>query len=271
MQGTAPGTNPDILQAIVGGGFFSPEFSEKFFKQEKTPFDQLVEDPDNVYEHILFNKHKKHPFEQGDTFDFIGSSESSKNYKFRHPFDFGEDEYYNRLNFDKTEEKREVVVVKKPEKKIIEEAPSLFKLPKREFKVKEKFAKEQELPNIGEYEISPSIEELKTKTVHELKRVKDVVISNKFGRVQFLEPINLYKKNIEEGIEITQDSIEIIESEWDHRECELTFKNFGNYRNQKKEDCEKLIRKMKKWLSKNQMEEVSFDKTSGDLVVNLIL
>ena len=137
--------------------------------------------------------------------------------------------------------------------------------------MKERLIKENELPIIGQYKIFPSIEELKHRTVQEVKRVNDVIIENKFGKVKFLEPINLYKKNIEESIEITQDSIEIVDTEWDHRECELTFRNFGNFHSQKEDDREKLMKKMKRWLSKNQMEEVNFDKSTGDLVVNLIL
>ena len=120
------------MQAIVSGGFFTPEFSKEFFKQEKTPFDKLIEDSENSYEQILFNKNKKNLFDQNDGFNLLGNMESysSKNYKFKHPYDFGDDEYYNRINLDKEEKKTEIIV-KKPEKKQMEEPPSLFQMPKR--------------------------------------------------------------------------------------------------------------------------------------------
>ena len=46
-------------------------------------------------------------------------------------------------------------------------------------------------------------------TVDQLKAVKNIEISNRYGKVKFLAPINLYKKNIEEAVIIDQDSIEI--------------------------------------------------------------
>ena len=72
--------------------------------------------------------------------------------------------------------------------------------------------------------------------------------------MKFLEPISLLRKNVPEGIEISQDSIEIIDSEWDKRECEMTFKNFGEYVNQDSLKKEKLMKKMRRWLVKNKME-----------------
>ena len=68
-------------------------------------------------------------------------------------------------------------------------------------------AKEDELPQIGEYKIRPSLENLKSMTPNELKKVSKVSIENRYGKVVFLNPISLYKKNLSECISIEQDSI----------------------------------------------------------------
>lgn len=90
-------------------------------------------------------------------------------------------------------------------------------------------ANEEDLPNIGNFTVSPKLAELKEKTTKELKRTPRVTIENEFGKVTFLEPINLLKKNYADCIDIQQDSIEIIDSDWDGKKCELTFKNFGDF------------------------------------------
>jgi len=50
---------------------------------------------------------------------------------------------------------------------------------------------------MGSYSISPSLDKLKTLTVSELKKVKDVRVWNKYGEVYFLCPINLYRLDFE--------------------------------------------------------------------------
>ena len=78
--------------------------------------------------------------------------------------------------------------------------------------------------------MTPSINSLKEKTPTELRRVSQVTIENDYGKISFLVPINLYRKKFSECIEIIQDSIDISDADWDNKKCELTFKNFGEYK-----------------------------------------
>ena len=58
------------------------------------------------------------------------------------------------------------------------------------------------------YNCIPSISQLQNKTLEELKNVKDFIIYNKYGQVEFKEPINLIGVNLNEEIDIEKDMIE---------------------------------------------------------------
>ena len=58
------------------------------------------------------------------------------------------------------------------------------------------------------YNCIPSISELQNKTLEELKSIKDFKIYNKYGQVEFKEPINLIGVNLNEEIDIEKDMIE---------------------------------------------------------------
>ena len=62
--------------------------------------------------------------------------------------------------------------------------------------MKEKLVKPEDLPFVGSYILSPSVDELKNKQTTQLKRVSNVIIENEYGKVKFLEPINLLRKNL---------------------------------------------------------------------------
>lgn len=47
----------------------------------------------------------------------------------------------------------------------------------------------------------------------------------------------------------------------------MTFKNFGKYLNLKSEEKPKMLNKMRKWISKYNMREISHNDKTGDLVV----
>ena len=114
-----------------------------------------------------------------------------------------------------------------------------------------KNSKDKDLPIVEDYEITPSLEELKMKKSNELKKVYNVTIENEYGKVTFKEPISLYKKNISSSIEILPNSIDIMAGEWDRKRCEMTFRNFGNFTKQGKEKHEKFYRKMRNWIDKH--------------------
>ena len=46
-------------------------------------------------------------------------------------------------------------------------------------------------------------------SIDEIKRVHDVEIKSKWGKIKFLEPVSLLYKNISECVEIKQDTINI--------------------------------------------------------------
>lgn len=61
-----------------------------------------------------------------------------------------------------------------------------------------------------------------------------------------------------------------MDSEWDEKKCELYFKDFGHYTELKNaEEKSKLERKMKKWIEKNNMEQLNFNRDNGELHVEI--
>ena len=59
-----------------------------------------------------------------------------------------------------------------------------------------KIVKPEDLPEVGEFHLVPSLESLSLMKTSDLKKVVNVVIENEYGRVKFLEPINLLRKNL---------------------------------------------------------------------------
>lgn len=47
----------------------------------------------------------------------------------------------------------------------------------------------------------------------------------------------------------------------------MTFRNFGKYANLRAEERPKMLSKMRKWMSKYNMREISHNEKTGDLVV----
>ncbi len=76
---------------------------------------------------------------------------------------------------------------------------------------------------------------------------------NKFGEVEFLEPISLLKLDLEEHIIISQDNIEI-KNVLEEKSVRMTFRNFGKYTTLKEAEQESMTRKMKKWIAKYDMK-----------------
>ena len=80
-------------------------------------------------------------------------------------------------------------------------------------------------------------------------------------------------KDIENCVDIKQDTIDILEPDWQNKRCELTFYNFAGYNDGKSEkEQQKIEEKMHKWIKKNRednMEFVHFDQNEGTLVVTI--
>ena len=58
------------------------------------------------------------------------------------------------------------------------------------------------------YECIPSISELKNKTSEELKKINNFKIYNKYGEVEFKEPINLIGVNLNDEVIIEKNMID---------------------------------------------------------------
>ncbi|XP_031472603.1 uncharacterized protein LOC116244972 [Nymphaea colorata] len=128
-----------------------------------------------------------------------------------------------------------------------------------------------DLPKVGDFNISPSVEHLKDYTTEQLRKVPNVKIWNKFGEIEFLEPISLYRANLEAGIVISRDNIEITDRDLEDKRMRMTFRNFGNYANLKGEERDKIVKRMRKWIAKYDMREVNHDEETGDLVVEVTI
>ena len=73
-------------------------------------------------------------------------------------------------------------------------------------------------------------------------------------------------------MDISQDTIDITEGDWQNKKCELTFYNFAGYTGKTEKEQLKIEEKMHKWIKKNQedhMEFVCFDQDDGTLVVTI--
>lgn len=109
-------------------------------------------------------------------------------------------------------------------------------------------------------------------TVSDLRQVYDVEIIGEYGSVKFLEPISLLYKEIDNCVDIRQDTIDITEPDWLNKKCRLTFFNFAQYNQKSEKDKEKVEEKMYKWIQRNQednMELVHFNQNDGTLVVSI--
>lgn len=79
-------------------------------------------------------------------------------------------------------------------------------------------------------------------------------------------------KDIDDCVDISQDTIDITEGEWQNKKCELTFYNFALYSGKSEKEQLKIEEKMHKWIKKNHedhMELVQFDQEDGTLVVTI--
>ena len=66
-----------------------------------------------------------------------------------------------------------------------------------------------DLPKLGNFNVSPSMERLKTFTSKQLREVEHLRIWNQYGEVEFLEPISLFRADLGASITISKDNIEI--------------------------------------------------------------
>ena len=180
--------------------------------------------------------------------------------RIHHPYEVAENQFRLRHSY-------------KPQERKVDPLEANYKIISRNYKnnqdqARKKYTpKHEELPEIGNFTISPSLDKLKSMTINQLKKVDNVKVSNELGSVEFLEPISLYKVNLSEGIKIAQDDIEILDLELEEKRVRMTFTNFGNYRNLKPDERIKLIKRMDNWINKCDMIKINHDKNDGTLIV----
>ena len=82
------------------------------------------------------------------------------------------------------------------------------------FKIRKKIIKKKyKLPTFmpsfpsSNYQLSPKESELRQMTEKQLKRVIDFSISNEYGRIEFLEPVDLTYQNIGVNIQIKNNQV----------------------------------------------------------------
>jgi hypothetical protein len=126
-----------------------------------------------------------------------------------------------------------------------------------------------DLPKVGSFSISPSLERLKGYSTDQMRNVEHLRVWNQFGEVEFLEPVTLLRLDLEAGIVITKDNIEITDRDLEDKRMRMTFRNFGNYANIKGEERDKIVKRMRKWIAKYDMREIKHDESTGDLIVEV--
>ena len=123
------------------------------------------------------------------------------------------------------------------------------------------------------YNFSPSYIDLCRMTEEELKNVEEFVIENEHGKIQFTEPVDLRKVNLDKVIKIENKYLEIYENEDENKPnvgvglnqpAIITFYNFRNKNNQSKEQ---FLMKLKKYARQMNAEFVGYDEEKGEVSI----
>lgn len=112
--------------------------------------------------------------------------------------------------------------------------------------------------------------------------MRHFTIENEHGKIEFMEPVNLFGENLAEIIDIRQNAIEIYKQRPPapgvglNRPCILTFNNIGNimekYPRMSDSQYQEFVDKLEEWMEKNRMSPVRerpFDPEQGKLVVTI--
>lgn len=129
---------------------------------------------------------------------------------------------------------------------------------------------EEELPSPGRFTLYPPLERLKRYTLDEIRHIRNVRISNRYGEIEFLEPVSLCGVDLDKVIVIGQNVIEVSDPKLEEKKMRLTFYNFGSYTQLNAEEREKMKKKMNRWMERCRMTLLHFDEDNGDLMTEIL-
>lgn len=94
------------------------------------------------------------------------------------------------------------------------------------------------------------------------------MVWNDFGKVEWKNPVNLLRVNIDDWVKIKKSTIEIEDVLTRGGTCTLYFFNFGNYTEKAKNSVSlrNFKTKMSHWLQANKLKLISFSETDGELI-----
>lgn len=226
-----------------------------------TPFDDFMKEARGDYSSVK-------PKETEHNYSLFSDFEKEPNYYLESSFT----SQYSKRN----EEPYYIQSVHKPPKREeVVETQEVYRQVSKKYKNTQEEGKSRlnsvinDLPKIGKFNTFPSIDRLKKYTSEELREVRHFKVWNQYGEIEFCEPVSLIKLDLESVFIISQDNIEITNSELEEKRFRMTFRNFGNYSNLRDGEREKVMKKMRVWIEKCDMKEIRHDDHNGDLVVEV--
>lgn len=131
------------------------------------------------------------------------------------------------------------------------------------------------------YRLTPSIEQIRrSRNIKQLMSVENFTIENEFGRIQYMQPVNLTGLDLSEIIEIKQNSIRIFNKtnnllnngETLNAPAIITYYRFGvstiqNIDEVTDEQKRRFIRYVEEWVKKNNLFDLYTYKFGGDLQI----
>lgn len=140
------------------------------------------------------------------------------------------------------------------------------------------FIRKDLLPKLTDisYQVLPSLVDLYRMTERQLSRVENLVISNEFGQVRFLEPVDLRAVDICSTIKISSRSVEIYNESSGNEEfleedltpegplekkVEITYWNWEKNEQEKNIDDKKFQLLLLRWCSMHGADFVSWENT----------
>ena len=102
--------------------------------------------------------------------------------------------------------------------------------------------------------------------------VSNVTVENRYGKIIFEEPINLMDKVIEECVQIEPNSADILEQQWQEKNCRVIVFNYKNYLNVDDLVQKATIKKevIEEASGNNMLEFEKIDERTGDLYLRMI-
>ena len=159
-----------------------------------------------------------------------------------------------KLNIEKTvfPKINNLIIEKKPKQK---EKKNLLEI----FQKEEILTQSINYPIITQYESIPSMTEIFQMEREQLTKMKNFIIKNEYGKIEFLGEINITNINFDKDIMISKNKIEINEKNTILKGCKKKYFLFNCNFSQTENNKLIINEKIKKYLSEKHSTLISFE------------